>query len=88
MPDLQLKRGWRQERERERETDRQTDRQTDTERKRERERERQTDRDREREGERDRETEEREMIIHPSAVEDDHDFFRWMVAVCGSGGGW
>ena len=28
------------------------------------------------------------MMVRPSAVEDDHDLFRWIAAVCGSGGGW
>ena len=23
------------------------------------------------------------MLVRPSAVEDDHDLFRWMAAVCG-----
>ena len=28
------------------------------------------------------------IMVLPSAVEDDHDFLRWMAAGCGSGGGW
>ena len=27
------------------------------------------------------------MMVRPSAVEDDNDFFRWTAAGCGSGGG-